>query len=178
MVNHFVREDFPSFDDGDSYFVFLERLQDEIIYLQLVFDEIMNNNIFNNNVYIQLTGMIKYTNNRIFPLFSAFLSDDSNFNEDIYFEFMDIHLMVHFLFDKLQYEMDEVIIKWTYNNVVVKDNIDNLESVNYYLNLIQFQISLFTSIFDLKVSLLEGEISQEVYDDEIENIHNVLDDEL
>ncbi|MBE6488209.1 MAG: hypothetical protein E7Z86_05805 [Methanosphaera stadtmanae] len=178
MVNHFVRDEFPSADDGDNYFDFLEKLQDEIVYLQLVIDEILSDNLFNNNIYIQLTGMMRYAKNRIFPVFSAFLAEDPNFNQDIYYEFMDIHLMVNYLFDKLQYEIDEVVIKWDFNNAEIKEDIDNLETVNYYLNLIQFQISLFAGIYDSKVSLIEGKISQEVYDDEMESIHKILDDEF
>lgn len=176
MSNQFEEDIFLTIDDGDKYFDYLDDVQKDVSYLHETLETIINENVFNNRVYVEVTGLIKYSKNRLFPLLSSFLAEDENFSNDIYIEFMDIHLMLNFLFDKLQYELDEVLIKSDLTVSTIEDTIDKFESVNYYLTLIEFQISLFLAIFDLKLALIKNQISEDEFMYQIEQLHKILDE--
>ncbi len=167
----------------DNFLKIEDNYQEYIGYVKLIFteyyeivekiDQIIEANIFSNKVYMELTGLIKYASKRVFPLLLAFFGQDENF-EDIYPEFMDIQLMVLYLFDKLQYELDEVVLKWNHNDAVINEEIINIESVNYLLKVIIEQLSLFTKVFDLKIQLIEGTITDEEYERKLVEVHDSM----
>ena len=92
----------------DNFLTINDDFNKYIQYLRLIFadhaevvesiDKIIDENVFNKQTYVELTGIIKYTSKRVFPLLSAFFGQDENFENDIYHEFMDIQLMVLYLF--------------------------------------------------------------------------------
>ena len=159
-------------DDFDQYVKYLRLLFTDYNEMVESFDDIVEKNIFNKQTYVELTGIIKYASKRVFPLLTAFFGQDENFEDDVYREFMDIQLMVLYLFDKLQYEMDEIILKWDLNDAVIYDELINLESVNYLLKLIVPQLLLFVKIFDLKIQLIEGTISETEFQMKLVQVHD------
>lgn len=161
-------------DDYDKYMEYVRLIFTEYYEIVEKIDKIIDDNIFSNKTYMELTGIIKYASKRVFPLLLAFFGQDDNFDEDIYPEFMDIQLMVLYLFDKLQYELDESIVKWNLNEVIIDDDIINMESVNYLLKLIIAQLVLFTKVFDIKIQLIEGSISENDYERKLVEIHDSM----
>ena len=161
-------------DDFKEYIKYLRLIFTDYSEVVESFDNIIEKNVFDKKTYIEFTGMIKYTSKRIFPLLSAFFGQDENFENDIYHEFMDIQLMVLYLFDKLQYELDELILKWNLNDAVIYDELINIESVNYLLKLIMPQLTLFEKVFDLKIQLIEGLIDEKEFDKKIVEIHDSM----
>lgn len=161
-------------DDFDQYIKYLRLLFTDYNEIVEKFDNIIEKNVFNKQTYVELTGIIKYTSKRIFPLLSAFFGQDENFEDDVYQEYMDIQLMVLYLFDKLQYELDEIILKWNLNDAVIYDELINLESVNYLLKLIVPQLFLFVKIFDLKIQFIEGTISETEYQIKLVEVHDEM----
>lgn len=161
-------------DDFDQYIKYLRLLFTDYNEIVESFDNIIEKNVFDKQTYVELTGIIKYASKRVFPLLSAFFGQDENFEEDVYQEFMDIQLMVLYLFDKLQYELDEIILKWNLNDAVIYDELINLESVNYLLKLIVPQLFLFVKIFDLKIQLIEGTISETEYQIKLVEVHDEM----
>ena len=137
-------------------------------------DEIVEKNVFSKEIYVELTGIMNYASKRIFPLLLAFFGQDENFDEDIYPEFMDIQLMVLYLFDKLRYELDEVLLKWNVTDAVIYDEIINLHSVNYLLKLILPQLSLFANVFDLKIQLISGTVDEVEFERRMVEIHDSM----
>ena len=81
-------------DDFDQYIKYLRLLFTDYNEIVEKFDNIIEKNVFNKQTYVELTGIIKYTSKRIFPLLSAFFGQDENFEDDVYQEYMDIQLMV------------------------------------------------------------------------------------
>ena len=75
---------------------------------------------------------------------------------------------------KYQYELDEIILKWNLNDAVIYDELINLESVNYLLKLIVPQLFLFVKIFDLKIQLIEGTISETEYQIKLVEVHDEM----
>lgn len=159
-------------DDFKQYIQYLHLIFTDYKEVVEKFDNIIENNQFDKQTYVELTGIIKYTSKRVFPLLSAFLGQDENFEDDIYHEFMDIQLMVLFLFDKLQYELDEVILKWNLNDAVISDEIINMESVNYLLKLVMPQLFLFMNVFDIKIQFIEGSITDMEFEKKFIEIHD------
>jgi len=176
MSEYEMDEDaFLSMADGDEYFDYLHEINDELELILDVWNKISESNDFNSYVYIQLTGIIKYVKNRLFPLYLTFFGHDENFVNDLYPEYMDIHLMSLFLLDKLQYQLDEAIIKWDMTEAIVVDELTNLGTINYYINLINVQLTLLHQVFTAKIKLMEGTISQKQFDLKIDKIHRSLD---
>ena len=161
-------------DDYDEYIQYLRLIFTDYYEVIQKLDGIVEENIFSNNVYMELTGIIKYVSKRIFPQLLAFFGQDENFEEDIYPEFMDIQLMVLYLFDKLQYEIDQTIINWNFNDAVIDEDIINLESINYLMKLILPQLTLFAQVFDLKIQLLEGSIDQSTFEKQMVEVHDSM----
>jgi hypothetical protein len=173
MPGEIIDDNFLKIDDDfNQYIKYLRLIFTDYNEVVVKFDNIIEKNVFDKQTYVELTGIIKYTSKRVFPLLSAFFSQDENFEEDIYHEFMDIQLMVLYLFDKLQYELDEIILKWNLNDAVIYDEIINMESVNYLLKLIMPQLSLFVNVFDLKIQLIEGSITDTEFENKIVEIHD------
>jgi hypothetical protein len=173
MPGEIIDDNFLKIDDDfNQYIKYLRLIFTDYNEVVEKFDNIIEKNVFDKQTYVELTGIIKYTSKRVFPLLSAFFSQDENFEEDIYHEFMDIQLMVLYLFDKLQYELDEIILKWNLNDAVIYDEIINMESVNYLLKLIMPQLSLFVNVFDLKIQLIEGSITDTEFENKIVEIHD------
>lgn len=159
-------------DNYDDYIEYVRLIFTEYCEIVEKIDKIIEDNIFSNVTYIELTGIIRYAKKRVFPLLSAFLGQDENFDEDIYPEFMDIQLMALYLFDKLQYNLDEIVIKWKLNEAVIDEDIINLETVNYLLKLILPQLLLLAKLFDLKIQLLEESISEDEYKKRFVEVHD------
>ncbi|MBE6486812.1 MAG: hypothetical protein E7Z85_08245 [Methanosphaera stadtmanae] len=173
MPGEIIDDNFLKMDDDfNQYIKYLRLIFTDYNEVVEKFDNIIEKNVFDKQTYVELTGIIKYTSKRVFPLLSAFFGQDENFEEDIYHEFMDIQLMVLYLFDKLQYELDEIILKWNLNDAVIYDEIINMESVNYLLKLIMPQLSLFVNVFDLKIQLVEGSITDTEFENKIVEIHD------
>lgn len=175
MVGELIDDNFLTMDDNyDKYIQYLHSISS--CYNEIVegFDKIIEENVFNREVYMNLTGIIRYTSKRVFPLFSAFLIQDENFEGDIYPEFMDIQLMVLYLFDKLQYELDEIIRKWNYNDPDIHEEIINLQSINYLFKLIMPQLTLFGEVFNIKIQLIEGIIGEEEFEKKMIEIHDSM----
>ena len=161
-------------DDYSEYIKYLRLIFTEYYEIIQKLDKIVEENVFCNEVYIELTGLIKYASKRVFPQLLAFFGQDENFEDDVYPEFMDIQLMVLYLFDKLQYELDNTIINWNFNDPVIDEDIINLESINYLMKLILPQLSLFAQVFDLKIQLLEGSITQSSFEKQMIEVHDSM----
>ena len=175
MAKELVVDDFLTMDeDYNEYVKYVNLLFTDYYEIVEKMDGIVEKNVFSSEAYVELTGLIKYASKRVFPLLLAFFGQDENFEDDIYPEFMDIQLMVLYLFDKLQYELDEALIKYSITDVVVYDEIINLESVNYLLKLILPQLSLFTKVFDLKIQLIDGTIDDVEYERKMIEIHDTM----
>ena len=105
MAKELVNDDFLTMnDDFEEYIKYVNLLLTDYYEIVDKIDKIIENNVFSSETYIELTGIMKYASKRVFPLLLAFFGQDENFEDDIYPEFMDIQLMVLYLFDKLQYE--------------------------------------------------------------------------
>ena len=175
MTKELVDDNFLTMeDDFDEYKKYINLLFTDYYEIVDKMDNIVENNVFSGETYVELTGLIKYASKRVFPLLLAFFGQDENFEEDIYPEFMDIQLMVLYLFDKLQYELDEALIKYNISEVVVYEEIINLESINYLLKLILPQLSLFTKVFDLKIQLIDGTINKGEFEHKMVEIHDSM----
>lgn len=174
MVGEIIDDNFVTIDDYEQYIQYLHSIFSEYEEVVEGFDKIIEENRFNKDCYMQLTGLIKYTSKRIFPVLSAFFIHDENFDGDIYAEFMDIQLMVLYLFDKLQYGLDEIIMKWHLNDAVISEEIINLESINYLFKLIMPQLSLFKDVFDIKIQAIEGIIDENEFDKKMIEIHDSM----
>ncbi len=158
-------------DDYEKYIEYLQFLLANYFDVVKKIDMIVEKNIFTSDTYVQLTGQMKYCSKRVFPLLLAFLGQDDHFDEDIYPEFMDMQLMVLYLFDKLQYELDEILLKMDVGEEIREELID-LESVNYLLKLILPQLSLFANVFSTKISLIKGEISEMDFEKKMIELHD------
>ena len=175
MAGEIIDDNFLTInDDFNKYIQYLRLIFADYAEVVESIDKIIDENVFNKQTYVELTGIIKYTSKRVFPLLSAFFGQDENFENDIYHEFMDIQLMVLYLFDKLQYELDEIILKWNLNDAVIKDELINIESVNYLLKLIMPQLLLFVNVFDLKIQQSEGSISEDEFEKKMVEIHDSM----
>jgi len=175
MVGEITNDNFLTMNDNfDQYIEYIHSIYADYSDVVERFDNIVEEDTFNKQVYIELTGMIKYISKRVFPLLSAFLGQDDNFDEDIYPEFMDIQLMVLYLFDKLQYQLDEIILKWNLNDAVIESQIINLESINYLFKLIIPQLTLFQKVFGVKIQLIEGIIDEGEFEKQMIEIHDSM----
>lgn len=175
MVGEIIEDNFLTMDDDiNQYIQYLRSIFGEYKEIVECFDKIIEENTFNKQAYMELTGIIKYTSKRVFPVLSAFLVQDENFEGDVYPEFMEIQLMVLYLFDKLQYELDEVILKWHLNDAVINEEIINLVSVNYLLKVIMPQLSLFLKVFDYKIQVIEGIIDEAVFEKKMIELHDSM----
>lgn len=175
MVGEISNDNFLTMDDNfDQYIQYIHSIYADYSDVVERFDNIIEEDKFNKQVYIELTGIIKYISKRVFPVLSAFLGQDENFEEDIYPEFMDIQLMVLYLFDKLQYQLDEIILKWNLNDAVIEDQIINLESINYLFKVILPQLMLFRNVFDVKIQLIEGIIDDGEFEKKMIEIHDSM----
>ncbi len=173
MADEIIDDNFINIeDDYGEYVQFLRLLFTEYIELVEKIDKIIDENVFSGYTYMELTGLIRYASKRVFPLLLAFFGQDENFEDEIYPEFMEIQLMVLYLFDKLQYELDETVIKWNMNDAVIDEDIINLQSVNYLLKLIIAQLALFGNVFDIKIQNIEGTLSNDDYEKRLVEVHD------
>lgn len=175
MAGEVSEENFINMDDDfEGYVKYLHLLFTDYYELVEKLDNVVEKNVFSQEVYVEVSGIIKYASKRVFPLLLTFFSHDDNFDEDIYPEFMDIQLMVLYLFDKLQYEMDEQMLKWNVNDVVIYEEIINLESINYLFKLILPQLLLFVKVFDTKIENIEGKIGDEEFEQKMIEVHDSI----
>ncbi|RAP47895.1 MAG: hypothetical protein BZ135_01355 [Methanosphaera sp. rholeuAM6] len=175
MAKELVNDDFLTMnDDFEEYIKYVNLLLTDYYEIVDKIDKIIENNVFSSETYIELTGIMKYASKRVFPLLLAFFGQDENFEDDIYPEFMDIQLMVLYLFDKLQYELDEALLNYNVSDVLVYEEIINLESINYLLKIILPQLSLFTKVFDLKIQFIDGTIDDVEFERKMVEIHDTM----
>lgn len=175
MSKDLVEDNFVSYDENyDEYIKFLRLLFTEFHDNIEIIDNIMDDDVFNNKTYIELVGVTNYIKRRLFPQMLAFFGQDDQFEDDVYPEFMDIQLMVLYLFDKLNYELDQIVMHFNFNIPVFNESMINLESVNYLLKLIYPQLLLFSKIFDLKIQLIEGSIDEKEFDRLMVEVHDSM----
>lgn len=175
MAEELVNDNFLTIEDNyEEYLQYINLIFTDYYELVESLDKIVEKNIFSKEVYVELNGIMNYASKRIFPVLLAFFGQDENFDEDIYPEFMDIQLMVLYLFDKLRYELDEVLLKWNMSDAVIYEEIINLHSVNYLLKLILPQLSLFVKVFDLKIQLISGTIDEVEFERKFVEIHDSM----
>lgn len=171
----FVEDGFINMDENyDEYVKYLRLLFTEYYENVHLMDTIMEDNVFNSKTYVELTGIVNLMKKRIFPQLFAFFSMDELFEDDIYPEFMDIHLMVLYMFDKLRYELDEVLLHYDYNNPIIDEELIDLENINYLLKMIYPQLSLFAKVFDLKIQVVEGSIDEMEFEKRMIEVHDSI----